>query len=157
MKAAASRRSFIKAMGMGAAAMGMANASAGQAPPKIQGFEEEPADPNVSKSWKPVSDREIRVGIVGYGVCRFGAAFSFQDHPNVEVAAVSDLFPNRCRALAEARRCERSYPSLEEMGKDDSTSDAVDSGVLMLCAGRGWHNRRFRRISRTVDPASADV
>ena len=37
----------------------------------------------------------IRVGIVGYGACRFGAAFGFQDHPNVEVVAVSDLFPDR--------------------------------------------------------------
>ena len=124
MKAAASRRSFFKAMGMGVAAMGMSSASAGQAPPKIQGFEEEPVDPNASKLWKPVSDRKIRVGIVGYGVCRFGAAFSFQDHPNVEVAAVSDLFPDRCRALAEACRCEKTYPSLEEMVKDDSI-DAI--------------------------------
>ena len=56
------------------------------------------------------SDRKVRVGIVGYGVCRFGAAFSFQDHPNVEVAAVSDLFPDRCAALARACRCERPIP-----------------------------------------------
>ncbi|MFV1967660.1 MAG: Gfo/Idh/MocA family protein, partial [Pirellulaceae bacterium] len=54
------------------------------------------------------------------GVCRFGAAFGFQDHPNVEVAAVSDLFPDRCAALAEVCRCEKTYPSLEELIKDDS-------------------------------------
>jgi predicted dehydrogenase len=120
MKADASRRSFFKTMGLGVAAMGMHTASAGQAPPKIQGFEEESADPNAAQRWEPVSDRKIRVGIVGYGVCRFGAAFSFQDHPNVEVAAVSDLFPDRCQALAQACRCERTYPSLEEMVRDDS-------------------------------------
>lgn len=45
------------------------------------------------KVWQPVSDRKVRVGIVGYGYCKFGAAFGFQDHPNVEIVAVSDLFP----------------------------------------------------------------
>ena len=45
--------------------------------------------------------------------------FSLQDHPNVEVVAVSDLFPDRCQALAKACRCEKTYPSLEEMVKDD--------------------------------------
>ncbi len=59
------------------------------------------------------------MGIVGFGVCQFGAAFSLQDHPNVEVVAVSDLFPDRCQALAKACRCEKTYPSLEEMVKDD--------------------------------------
>lgn len=53
-------------------------------------------------------------------MCKFGAAFAFQDHPNVEIVAVSDLFPDRCAALAKACRCEKTYPSLEEMVKDDS-------------------------------------
>ncbi len=70
--------------------------------------------------WQPVSDRKIRVGIVGYGVCRFGAAFGFQDHPNVDVVAVSDLVPDRCQALAKAVGCEKTYPSLEELVKDDA-------------------------------------
>ena len=107
----------MKAMGLGVAAMGVSSASTGQTPPKIQGFEEAPVDPNAAKHWKPVSDRKIRVGIVGYGLCRFGAAFSFQDHPNVEVTAVSDLFPDRCRGLAQACRCEKTYPSLEKRGR----------------------------------------
>jgi predicted dehydrogenase len=64
------------------------------------------------------------VGIVGFGACQFGAAFGFQDHPNVTVAAVSDLFPDRCAALAKACRCEKTYPSLEELVKDD-TIEAV--------------------------------
>jgi predicted dehydrogenase len=71
-------------------------------------------------AWQPVSERKIRVGIVGYGVCQFGAAFGFQDHPNVTVAAVSDLIPERCQGLAKACRCEKTYPSLEELVKDDS-------------------------------------
>ena len=86
----------------------------------IQGFEKAAGDPKDARKWTPVSDRKIRVGIVGYGVCQFGAAFGFQDHPNVTVAAVSDLFPDRCAALAKVCRCEKTYPSLEELVKDDS-------------------------------------
>lgn len=113
-----SRRSFILALGAGAAALGRKRpATAAEKP--IQGFEQAPADPRVWKGWKPISDRKIRVGIVGYGVCRFGAAFSFQDHPNVDIVAVSDLFPDRCAALAKACRCPKMYPSLEELVKDD--------------------------------------
>ncbi len=70
------------------------------------------------KEWKPVSSRKMRVGIVGYGVCRFGAAFGFQDHPNVDVVAVSDLIGDRRDALMKACRCDKSYESLEKMVKD---------------------------------------
>ena len=66
----------------------------------------------------PVSSRKIRFGIVGYGVCRFGAAFGFQDHPNVQIVAVSDLVPERRRGLMQACRCEKSYESLELLVKD---------------------------------------
>ena len=116
----ASRRSFLKNAAFGAVALGVASAVNADDKPKIQGFEEEKADAKVSKQWKPVSDRKIRIGIVGYGVCKFGAQFSLQNHPNVEVVAVSDLFPDRCQALAKACMCEKTYPSLEEMVKDDS-------------------------------------
>jgi predicted dehydrogenase len=118
-----SRRSFLQALGAGAAVLGL-HSPTSAAEPVIQGFEAAPTDPNASKNWKPLSDRKLRVGIVGYGVCRFGAAFSFQDHPNVEVVAVSDLFPDRCAGLAQACRCEKTYPSLEELVKDD-TIEAV--------------------------------
>ncbi|MBW7991748.1 MAG: Gfo/Idh/MocA family oxidoreductase [Planctomycetes bacterium] len=70
------------------------------------------------KKWEPVSERKVRVGIVGYGVCRFGAAFGFQDHPNVEVVAVSDLIPERRQGLMKACRCDKSYESLEVLVKD---------------------------------------
>jgi len=110
----------MQSVGLGAAAVGWSgSAVAGQKQEPIQGFEETPTDPQFSKRWNSVSDRKIRVGIVGYGTCRFGAAFSFQDHPNVDIVAVSDLFPDRCAALAKACRCERTYPSLEELVKDD--------------------------------------
>ena len=118
MNHSTSRRLFLQAVASGAAALGL-QGSARAADEPIQGFEETPTDPNASQGWKPVSDRKVRVGIAGYGLCRFGAAFSFQDHPNVEVVAVSDLFPDRCVGLAKACRCEKTYPSLEEMIKDD--------------------------------------
>ncbi len=114
-----SRRSFLQSAGLGATALsiGAANFAAAQ---QIQGFEKQERKDNPKKVWQPVSDRKIRMGIAGFGVCRFGAAFSLQHHPNVEVVAVSDLFPERCQALAKACRCEKTYPSLEEMVKDDS-------------------------------------
>ncbi|MHC4243030.1 MAG: Gfo/Idh/MocA family protein [Planctomycetota bacterium] len=68
--------------------------------------------------WEPVSERKVRVGIVGYGVCRFGSAFGFQDHPNVDVVAVSDLVPERRQELMKACRCDKSYESLEILVKD---------------------------------------
>jgi len=76
------------------------------------------------KKWQPVSDRKVKMGIVGYGVCRFGAAFGFQDHPNVEIVAVSDLIPERRKGLMEACRCGKSYESLEVLVKD-KTIEAV--------------------------------
>jgi len=114
-----SRRSFLKRAAFGAAALGGASLARAAEAPKIQGFEEAAKDPKASEGWKPVSDRKLRVGIVGYGRCRFGAAFGFQNHPSVEVVAVSDLIPDRCQGLAKACRCEKTYPSLEELVKDD--------------------------------------
>jgi predicted dehydrogenase len=112
------RRSFLHAVGLGSAALAFESTARSQEK-VIQGFEKAPTDPNASHAWKPVSDRKIRVGLVGYGVCQFGAAFGFQDHPNVEVVAVSDLIPSRCAGLAKAARCAKTYPSLEELVKDD--------------------------------------
>ncbi len=118
MKDHTTRRSFLKAVGLGSAAFGWQTSTRAQQPP-IAGFEKAAVDPEASKGWQPFSDRKVRVGIVGYGVCQFGAAFSFQDHPNVEIVAVSDLIPDRCAALAKACRCAKTYPSLEELVKDD--------------------------------------
>jgi predicted dehydrogenase len=117
------RRRFLQTVGAGAAAMKIASPAIAERP-EIQGFEEAAPDPAVSVSWKPISERRIRVGLVGYGVCKFGAAFGFQDHPNVEVVAVSDLIPDRCAGLAKATRCSKTYPSLEALVKDD-TIEAV--------------------------------
>jgi predicted dehydrogenase len=111
------RRSFFRVAGMSAA---IATLPAVAADKTIQGFERAKDSSTVHEDWRPISDRKIRVGIVGYGVCKFGSAFGFQDHPNVEIVAVSDLIPDRCAALAKECRCTKTYPSLEELVKDDS-------------------------------------
>src|SRR3954451_24532687 len=85
------RRTVLQAAGLGAAALAAHGVAYGAEKvvdkdgKPIQGFEDiTKASSKTSKGWKPVSDRKIRVGIVGYGFCKFGAAFGFQDHPNVE-------------------------------------------------------------------------
>jgi len=137
-----SRRVFLHGIGsagvaMGVAGMGVAGmARQVEAAPNTQPAEGAPTDadgkvipgfektgkpdPQAGKDWKAVSDRKIRVGIAGFGLCQFGAAFFFQTHPNVEVVAVSDLDPDRCAGLAKACRCNKTYPSCEEMVKDDN-------------------------------------
>jgi predicted dehydrogenase len=125
MNHSTSRRSFLQATGLaslGALGAGpLASAAETKKPDaRILGQEGVKTSARPKKAWQPVSDRKIRVGIVGYGVCQFGAAFSFQDHPNVTVAAVSDLIPERCKGLGKACRCEKTYPSLEELVKDES-------------------------------------
>lgn len=118
------RRDFFQNIGLGAAVLSVgaqAQTPAKPAPAKpIPGFEQTKANADTSKGWKPVSDRKIRVGIAGYGLCKFGAAFGFQNHPNVQVVAVTDLIPERCAELAKVCRCEKTYPSFEEMVKDDN-------------------------------------
>ena len=106
----------------------------------IQGFEPAVTDTEAAKTWEPVSDRKIRVGIAGYGVCAFGAAFHFQDHPNVTVAAVADLDPDKCAELSKLCRCETMYSSCEELIGDASleaifiATDAPSHGRLAIAA-----------------------
>ncbi len=117
-----SRRRFMQTAGLGALALGYSCGS--KEKPVIPGFEKAAVNEDIHKNWVPVSDRKIKMGIVGYGYCKFGAAFGFQNHPNVEIVAVSDLIPERCEALAKDCRCSKTYPSLEELVKDD-TIEAV--------------------------------
>jgi len=120
------RRKFIKLTGLGVGSGMLAisqlscSNSSKQKQQTIQGFEDTPEETKTTKKWEPVSDRKIRVGLVGYGVCKFSADFGFQNHPNVEVAAVSDLIQERCTELSKVTRCKKTYPSLEELVKDDS-------------------------------------
>ncbi len=114
---------------------------------KIQGFDES-FEAKTEGPWQPFSDRKVRVGIAGYGVCTFGAVFFFQNHPNVEVVAAADLFKDRAEKLAQVTGAKRVYLSAEEMmdkeqGKMDAVfiaTDAVSHIDLVLRAlDRGYH------------------
>ncbi len=125
-KGATTRRQFMKTAAAAAAlgSAGVASAESAKPPTDaegkvIPGFERAKPGPKTSGQWQPVSDRKIRVGIAGFGLCQMGAAFGFQDHPDVEVVAVTDLIPARRDGLAKACRCAKTYPSCEEMIKDD--------------------------------------
>ena len=73
----------------------------------------------------PVQVQRVRsMNGTAQGVCRFGSAFHFQHHPNVIVAAVSDLDPEKRAELATACRCETTYESCESLIGDD-TLEAV--------------------------------
>ena len=126
-----SRRLFLKSSALGAAALGISqvgcsdgkNSNQSEAP-KIQGFEDTPKTPDPYKGWVSFSERKIRVGLVGHGVCKFALQFGFQNHPNVEVVAVSDMIPERYAEMAKVCNCTKTYPSLEELVKD-KTIEAV--------------------------------
>ena len=114
---------------------------------KIQGFDES-NEAKTDGPWEPFSDKKVRVGIAGYGVCTFGAQFSFQDHPNVEVVAATDLDPERCKKLAEVVHAKRTYPSAEEMiDKEGKNMDAVfiatdaasHADLVLRALDRGYH------------------
>src|SRR5689334_10402186 len=109
-----SRRSFLAASTAVGATCPMLLESA-RAAQVIPGFDQTKTDYDRTKLWKPFSDRKVRVGIVGHGVCQFGLAFDLQTHPNVELVAVSDLFSDRCADMARQAKCSKTYPSLEEM------------------------------------------
>ena len=144
-----SRRGFLHGMGGAGAllgAAGLAGQAGAQGTPKgtdgkvIPGFEKNQGDPKAAKGWQQFSDRKIRVGIAGNGLCSMGSQFGFQNHPNVEVVAVSDLIPSRCTALAKACGCKKTYPSCEEMILDDNievvfvATDAPSHARLSIAA-----------------------
>lgn len=114
-----SRRKFFTAAGLGLAAIQAGSSAAQVVDGKIiAGFDHTQTDIDPDAPWQPISDRKIKMGLVGYGVCKFSTQFSLQNHPNVEIVAVSDLIPERCAELAQAAKCSKTYPSLEELVKD---------------------------------------
>lgn len=116
-----SRRSFMKATAAGATALALPSCSLFKGKKDnelIQGFDDLGNGTKSDKVWVPFSDRKIKVGLAGHGLCKFGVQFGFQDHPNVEVVAVTDLIPERLKEMAEMAHCDKTYPSFEEMVKD---------------------------------------
>ena len=137
-----SRRSFLT----GAAAAAFGSSALAQQSKVIPGFDQTDTDVDTAQVWEPFSDRKVRVGIVGHGVCKFGLKFDLQHHPNVDLVAVSDLFPDRCAEMAQIAKCSKTYPSLEEMVKDDSieaiycaTDAPAHAKHAILCMEHGKH------------------
>ena len=105
------------------AASGLQSSAAGKK--VMQGFDERDAG-GLGEKWMPFSDRKVRVGIAGEGVCSFGSAFAYQSHPNVEVVSCTDLDPQRCRLLQERVRAKKTYCSCEELIKN-AAADKLDA------------------------------
>ncbi|YCM45683.1 Gfo/Idh/MocA family oxidoreductase [Verrucomicrobiaceae bacterium 227] len=140
-----SRRGFLQGVSLLGAAGVTGQVAADEAPRNsegkvIPGFEKGKAGSGADGKWEPFSDRKVRVGIAGYGLCRFGAQFGFQNHPNVEVVAVADLIPANCAELAKVCGCEKTYASCEEMIQDDAVeavfiaTDAPSHARLAIAA-----------------------
>lgn len=124
------RRSFLQSIGigsLGAVATAKIASSVMAAEPDVSIIGESGVQTTARPKgvWEPVSDRKIGIGIVGNGVCKMGASFGFQDHPNVEIVAVSDLIPARCQDLASLCRCNKTYPSLAALLEDDKVEAIV--------------------------------
>ncbi len=121
-----SRRAFFQTTAAAALTAGtLAQAQTKAKAQKIAGFDE--TDPGEVKATgrAPFSDRKIKVGLVGYGMCGFAAGFEFQNHPNVEVIAASDLNPDACAELAKVTGAKKTYASCEEMYEKDREIEAV--------------------------------
>ncbi len=138
------RKDFFVGSLAATAALG-ARAAAPNPVGKIQGFDES-FESKTDGPWEPFSDKKVRVGIAGYGVCTFGAVFFFQDHP--KVVAATDLDPVRCAKLAQVVHAKRTYPSAEEMiDKEGKNMDAVfiatdaasHADLVLRALDRGYH------------------
>lgn len=141
-----SRRTFLRAAA-GAVGMTAALAEAASLPALM---------PPV---WAQTSDRKIRIGVVGG---RFGLSFHWHEHPNCTVAAVSDLIPDRCKALQQRYQCAKAYPSLEKLVLDPAIEAvAVFTGApdhakhVALCMEHGKHVISAVPACLTLDEAAA--
>jgi len=112
-----SRKGFLSMAGSFAATAGLA---ADDVFPKgakkvVQAFERGDSGTDPLSVWTPFSDRKVKVGIAGEGVCSFGSAFGYQNHPNVEVVACADVQPENLKRLQERVKAPKAYTSCEEM------------------------------------------
>ena len=122
-----SRKGFL---GGSLAVLATSGAKAADPDPKgkIFGLDEAGSGKVSGRPWEPFSDRKVRVGIAGEGVCKFGSAFGYQNHPNVEVVACADVVPENCRALQDRVKAKKAYASCEEMIRH-----AAEDGLETVC------------------------
>jgi predicted dehydrogenase len=72
-----------------------------------------PAALSAREPWRSRDPRRrVRLAVAGGG---FGASHHWHEHPNCEVTAVTDLVEARRARLVQSYRCERAFPSLENM------------------------------------------
>ena len=110
------RKGFLGLTGSLLATAGMADDVFPKGKKKvIQGFEEGDAKADPNAKWTPFSDRKVKVGIAGEGVCNFGSAFGYQNHPNVQVVACADVQPENLKRLQERVKAPKAYTNCEEM------------------------------------------
>ncbi|MBI5707227.1 MAG: Gfo/Idh/MocA family oxidoreductase [Armatimonadetes bacterium] len=100
------------------------------------------AVPGVAGVFTDKQPKKLRIGVVGGG---FGTSFQWHEHPDCIVEAVSDLRPERKKALQDVYRCGKPYDSLELLIKDKSVEavavftgapDHVRHAVACLKAGK---------------------
>ena len=77
--------------------------------------------------WTPFSDKKVRVGIAGEGVCQFGSQFGYQNHPNVEVVACAELDPEKLKLLQSRVKAKRTYASCEAMIEAETKAGTMDA------------------------------
>lgn len=91
------------------------------------------------------SKAHVRLAVAGGG---FGAAHHWHEHPQCEITAVTDLVEDRRQTLKNNYRCDRVFPSLEEML--ETAADQFDAVAIftdapshvkhaILCMERGKH------------------
>ena len=99
-----------------------------ESPGKVMmGFDETDMGSLDPTPWQPFSDRKVRVGIAGEGVCQFGSQFSYQGHPNAEVVACAELDPEKLKLLQGRVKAKRTYPSCEAMIEQEAKAGTMDA------------------------------
>jgi len=133
-------------LGRGARAGAAEPASAGGRPwqgdPRLRTAQ---AAPGAATGWQPFSDRKIRVGIAGYGVCSSARRSVFRI-TEVEVVAVTDLIPDRCQSLAQA--C--GAPGLSLVRADDQGRPDRAVFIARRASTPGWRWRRWSTKTRRL-------
>ena len=126
-----SRKGFL---GLGGAFLaGCASLTSGddrpmESPGKVMmGYDETDMGKLDPTPWSPYSDRIVRVGIAGEGVCQFGSQFSYQNHPNAEVVACAELDPEKLKLLQRRTAAKRTYPSCEAMIEQEAKAGTMDA------------------------------
>lgn len=137
------RRRFLRALGQGSLGAMVGGLFTG----RVESRELEES----SESWRQRTQRQIRVGVVGFGASGFAGSLGLADHPNVKVVAVSERQRERRRKLQEATRCPRAHDSLDALlserkieaiviatGAPNHARDsiaALRAGKHVLCSG----------------------